>query len=727
MNFFRKHQKKLFIVIAVMTIASFTFFGTYGTVNQREIVDKEIGKALNGSAITDREVHGMIRFLTLPGSEILRDDLMASGLTALLAEKHFGEIRSEFEEKLDRAKRYSPYVHPQAPFLSALQVWNRFIPQLSQHLALVRAGDLSPQTFSHYCQLYLDQHAFPPEIVSRILQYHQQQYSWVTPDRELADPRRIALFNAQSFEEWFGPQFTEVLGKFIFNTAVIAEKKGYQVSTNEARANLLQTCLEAVRNLYSDKQVTYADASEFFRLQLQMSGMDESQALKVWKKVMLVHRLFNDVGQSVLVDSLSYQQFAAFSDEKATVEVYQLPETLRLGDFQSLLKLHYYLDAVSPKTKHNLKELPRQFYSPQEVEKKTPELVISRFDVEVAKVSKEEIGSRLSLKETWDFEVSDAGWEKIKIEYPILDKGDNRLQILDSLEPNLRLKIDRLARSILIDQHPEWIEEALQSVKPERTSVAIRSKGSVAPFSEIEETATLRKFLDAAPIGVPAPLFTPDEQTYYLITVWGKPAKKEIMTLKEAMEGNWIGQLVDRKLETAYPDIRKKDPDSYKRENGSWKPFAEVRDSIGAYVYSDYIKNLADQSLNQFASERLVDLMEGARKSIESQGETSPYLAITGDPLVDQWKLVSQVKEIKRSEKTPLSKTEMFTGDDGKWSSVVVPHSGDLAFFKLMKRESAPITEQDRLAYGQRLLGTDAKRLLMLQILDQIDECTLKL
>lgn len=721
MNFFRKHQKKLFIVIAVMTIASFTFFGTYGTVNQREIVDKEIGKALNGSKITDREVHGMVRFLSLPGSEILRDDLMASGLTALLAEKHFGEIREEFGEKLDCAKRYSPYVHPQAPFLSALQVWNRFIPQLSHHLTQLKAGDVSPQTFSFYCQLYLDQNAFPPEIVSRILQYQQQQYSWITPDREMADLRRMALFNAQSFEEWFGPRFTEVLGKFIFNTAIIAERKGYQVSTNEARANLLQTCLEAVRHLYSEKEATYADASEFLRLQLQMSGMDESQALKVWKKIMLVHRLFNDVGQSVLVDSLSYQQFAAFADEKATVEVYQLPETLRLGDFQALLKLHYYLDAVSPKAKQTLNELPHQFYSPQEVEKKTPELVISRFDVEVAKTTKEEVGSRLTLKETWDFEISDAGFEKLKTEYPILDKGDNRLQILDSLDPNLRIKIDRLARSLLIDQHPEWIEEALQNVQPERVSVAIRSRGSVAPFNEIEETAALRKFLDAAPIGVPAPLFTPDEQTYYQITVWGKPAAKEVMTLKEAMEGNWIGQLVDRKLEAAYPEIRKKDPDNYKRENGSWKPFAEVRDLVGAYVYSDYLKSLANRSLNQFATERLVGLMEGARKSIESQGATSPYLTITGEPLVDQWKLLSQVKEIKRSETTPLSKTEMFTAADGKWSSVVVPQSGDLAFFKLVKRESASITEQDRLALGQRLLGTDAKRLLMLKILEEID------
>jgi len=109
---------------------------------------------------------------------------------------------------------------------------------------------------------------------------------------------------------------------------VIAEKEGYKVSINEARANLLQTCLQTLRSVPSKDQATFADASEFLRQQIQMSGIDESQAVKIWRKVMLVHRLFNEIGQGIFVDPLSYEQFAAFAEESATVEVYQLPDVL---------------------------------------------------------------------------------------------------------------------------------------------------------------------------------------------------------------------------------------------------------------------------------------------------------------------------------------------------------------------------------------------------------------
>ena len=166
---------------------------------------------------------------------------------------------------------------------------------------------------------------------------------------------------------------------------------------------------------------------------------------------MLVHRLFNEVGQGIFVDPISYQQFAAFAEESATVEVYQLPDVLRLSDFRALLKLQYYIEAVSPKSK-KLADLPRQFLSPEEVEKKVPQLVVSRYELEVAKATKEEIGSRLTLKETWDFEVSDAGWNKLIAEYPILGRtlGETRAErylALETLEPSMRLKIDRFAKA----------------------------------------------------------------------------------------------------------------------------------------------------------------------------------------------------------------------------------------------------------------------------------------
>ncbi len=728
MNFLRKHQKKLFIAITVMIIASFTFFGTSATLGTHEIPDKKIGVTINGSPIMERELHAMIRFLSMGTNELLKNDLMSTGLTAILAERYFDELKDEFQERLEKARRFTPYSHPQAPFLSASQVWSRFIPQLPVHLAEVQKGDLSPKTFAAYCDLYLDQIAFPPEILRRILAYQQQQYSWVSPDMGLSDTRRLALFDYQSFEEWFGPRFTEVLGKFLFNAAAIAEEKGYKVTTDEARAHLLQTCLNTLRSIPSKQEMTYADAVEFLRMQIQMSGVDELAAVRVWKKTMLVHRLFNEVGQGIFVDSQSYQQFSSFADEIATIEVYQLPEILRLQDFRSLLKLQYYVEAVAPKLK-KAADLPRQFLSAEEVEKKAPELVVSRYGLEVAKVTKEEVGSRLTLKETWDYEVSDEGWQKLSVEYPLLARHggvtkEDRYTALDSVETDLRLKIDRFARSALIDQHLEWIEEALSKASSEKQNIAVRSRGPVAPFDEIKDTTALQKYLQNASIGAASPLFTEDNQTYYRIVVWEKPVSKKVMTFQEALEGDSLGELLDEKLQNAYADVRKKDPAPFKLENGSWKPFSDVRDHIGSLVYADHLEQISDKELplDQYPAHRFAELMKNAQKTIKLQGDESLYLKTAGEPLIDQWAIVRQIKEIKRSDTTTLSKAEMFTAAEGKWSPISTPENGDLAFFRLVKKGPSEQTVADQVVKGQRHLGTDARRLLMHQVLVKMEE-----
>lgn len=443
---------------------------------------------------------------------------------------------------------------------------------------------------------------------------------------------------------------------------------------------------------------------------------------------MLVHRLFNEVGQGIFVDPLSYQQFAAFAEESATVEVYQLPSVLRLNDFRSLLKLQYYIEAVAPKTK-KLAELPRQFLSPDEVEKKSPELVVSRYELAVVKTTKEEIGARLTLKETWDFEVSDAGWQQLITEYPILNRtqGESRTEryaALEAVEPNMRLKIDRFARSCLINQHPEWIEEALLKAPSQKQQIALRSRGHVAPFDEIEDTTELRNYLQKASVGELGKVFTQDGQTYYSIVVWSKPQSKEVMTLQEALEGDWLGSLLDDKLQTAYADVRKKDPETFKLENGSWKAYSDVRDHVGALVYADLLKQISDQelALDQYPAKRFAGWMQNAKKAIKTNGKESPFLKSTGQPLVDQWTLVQQTKDIKRSDATTLSKTEMFQSKEGKWSKISIPQNGDVAFYQLIKKGVTEAAIRDKVVEGQKLLGMDAKRVLMHKILIQMED-----
>jgi GcvH upstream region-like protein len=694
MKFLRKHQRLLFMIIAVMTIASFSFFGTFGTfISDDRAPDREIAKAVDGSPIMEREVQAMVRFFSFGSSTAIEHDFLSTGMGTILAERYFDKIKSDFEPRLEKTKRYQPYRHPQAPFISAEGAWKQFLPQMNDHLGRVKQGDLSPETFSAYIALYLDQTAFTPELLQRVLSYQQKQYQGVQPDPAI-EPSRLALFGFHSLEDWFGPTYLELLSVFLINTSKIAEERDYSISNEEARADLLQNSLQTLQSLSNKKELTFADAEEFLGHQLKISGIEPAMGVKIWKKVMLFRRLFDDIGSAVFVDPLTYEQFAVFAGESANLELYELPAHLRLQDFRSLLKLQFYLDAVAAKSR-GLK-LPTSFLSPQEVERKYPELVQSRFSLEVAKVSKEEIAQKVTLKETWDWEISDHGWEVLKKEFPILGKSelDGRFKILEDLEADFRLKVDRFARRQIVDTHPEWLEESFEKTPMEKVSVGIRSKGAAAPFTDIEDPTQLLAFLMKNDQGT----FTPNQESFYRITVLERPTKKSVMSFEEALQDDLLEALLEKKLKAE-------------------------KDESGRQYYADLLKMISAEELdeNAYARQRFVPVMEEARKSIQEMGDASPFLKATGDPMRDQWLLTKRLVDVKRSNLTPFSKEEAFSLKVQNWSEVHPGSDGAITFFRLLERKEQSDSIAEEIDLGQKILGMDARRLLMNQLLDRME------
>lgn len=166
MNFFRKYQKLLFSVISIVTIASFAFFGMANTVADRpHIAKRVVAKVIDGSDIYEHEICAMGRFLCQGKESVIQKELLATGMAAQLAERYFEQLKADVEQRVERAKNYRPYAHPRLPILSAEEVWKRFQPQLLQHLQQLRAAPASPQAFALLCSLFLDQAAFPSDIL----------------------------------------------------------------------------------------------------------------------------------------------------------------------------------------------------------------------------------------------------------------------------------------------------------------------------------------------------------------------------------------------------------------------------------------------------------------------------------------------------------------------------------------------------------------------------------
>src|SRR5690606_26144463 len=180
-----------------------------------------------------------------------------------------------FEKRLEKAKRFQPYVHPEAPFLSAKNVWDHFAPDLSGEIeALQKEPSANFDVFSHLEKLYLYQCRIHPEMLRQILVYQHRQYPWLQVDQRL-NFDDLALFGYHSAADWFGHNFVDLIAEFILNAAALAVEKGYQVSLQEAKGELIHNFQETVEKAKLKTPISLQE-------HLHRLGFDEKTAAELW-------------------------------------------------------------------------------------------------------------------------------------------------------------------------------------------------------------------------------------------------------------------------------------------------------------------------------------------------------------------------------------------------------------------------------------------------------------
>lgn len=789
LHFFRKYQRFFFLFTTIIIILSFSFFGTFSTlVSTNEVQDQKIGKAVDGSFLSKKEIEALSHFLATSNTDrgllqrnllpnlfndgVVQKDFLSTGMGPLLAKSYFDELKDDVASRLMKAKHFRPYVHPQAPFLNAEAIWAHFAPTLSEHFKTLVTTSEEPrfEGFQLLCDLYLAQASFPGDILKQFLIYHQSQYGWLKAD-PLLQESSLSLFGFESSEEWFGQRFLNLVSQFILNAAIIAEQKGYKISKEEVRADLLHNLQNSLEQFAAGSHGTQEDleakAESAFHPQLRSMGLDEATALKIWGKVMLFRRLFNDVGASVFLDSLSYRELGSFANQGAEVELYQLPEELRLKDFYSLLQLQLYLEAVASnasKIKQGHLLLPTAFLSPDEVEKKYPELVQSRFTIEYAEVKKEPLMQKIGLRQMWDWQLQEEHWQELKATFTELVRKEStsreeRFALLESLDPKTRFKVDQFSRTKILEQHPEWIEEEFAKAPLQTVTLGIRSKGGQVPFRGLQEVEPLLELLQKAPLKGEENTsrsafeaqrqldeFSPDDQTIYKIVVIKRAQGKQILSFGEAAADKTLAKLVDKRLEEAYPDVRKKDTAFFQNEDGSWKAFVEVKEQIGALLYVDLLKKIEESSIETaslknsehikrplefYATHRLYAHVKAAKEQLKKNPQDTLWvkteMRTTSDPFepsspATQWQLIKREQEVKRNSHVYFDKAELFSLPEGSFSSLFAPLNGDLCFFHLLKKIEGAKKLDNQVLQGQEMLAIDAKKCLMHHLLQQIKE-----
>ncbi len=792
LDFFRRHQRYFFIVITVVIVISFSFFGTYDTLSNSSFREQVAFTNVVGKDVTRHELDEMVTFLSTDAHDklifggawgpnflndgVLRKDFLETGLAVQLVNGYAQEVQRDLVARLDKEKRFNLYVHPEARFIGMETAWNYFSPDMTSYYHVLRVAQdpMSPDALQARIALFLMERQFPSSLMRQVLRYQEKQYSWLAPDRNL-DYTDLSLFGYHTVEDWFGPRFIRLAAEFIMNAAVIAEQKGYEVSKADAIADLIRNADLSFKQNARNPNVGVATGQEYYNEQLHRLGMDQNTAAKVWGQVMLFRRLFQDMGNSVFVDPYTFKTLDAYAFESVDGELFRLPKDVRLTSFRALQKFEIYLDAISKRSDAEKAKLslPTEFLSAADISKKTPELVERSYLLEIAQTDKKAIESNISVKDTWNWEVSDAGWELLKRQFPELGtaKGatrEERFAALDNLDDKTRGRVDNFARGSIVDEHPEWLAKAIQEAPEARQVVNLHAKGGGNQlFAGLQNGEQLMALLDAAPLAdedvatlKPAAKaaadklarYTADNSTYYRISVIERSAQPQILTFAAADKQGILDKIVDAKLEAYYLKMRESDPKAFQNEDKGWKPFADVKERIAERYFESVLKGIrtayasampadkvpaemiADYAatlrffpyVNEIKAKVVNDPAQVALLTIIPKAAESEKLGLpVSAPLADQWKMERAPYQITRSSaENLLDKSEVFALADDAWTAVNTPANGEMNFFHVAHKgnQADGKAVASSVTKARQVLSDDAQQRLMAHVLQRIKD-----
>lgn len=782
LHFFRKYQRYLFIFIAVVIVISFSFFGTHQMITSSTTVeDYSIGKAIDGSQMKKKEIDAITRFLwsdrmdlqlkekgLMPNffnDGVIRKDFFSTGLGVMLAEHYFESLQEGLKEKIEVHQTFRPYRHPTASFISAEVLWEQLLPSQKENLDRFLNENLeaNPATFALLVDLYLGESTFPPHVLREYLMLQQKHYNWIQIDRALPQIN-LNLFHCHSIEDWFGSDFLNLISQFIYNTAIIAREKGYKVSKEEARVDLFRNGYLSLLSQKHSEKVDQHELGKLWRKQLLSLEMDEKRAVSVWQKVMLMRRLFEDYGHATLLDSHQYETFHSYASKTAIVDHYQLPPALHFKTFHSMLKFIFYCNAIAGEKLHG-NELPKQFAPIASIEKIYPELLQTRFLVEVAEIKKEDLAEQITLKEMWDWQLQKENFKKLQKQFPELatskaEETDSFFTALEALSPSLRKQVDHYSRMQLIELHPNLLLSALDNQTPVVKEIAISPNGFQTTFPSIDNALELLTLFTLAPIkGTLEPnqaalnakskleTYTPDHLSYFRFRLLDKDLEKSVLTFSQANKQGILDKLLDQHLKESYESIRNTHPTLFKKTPNQWKPFEDAKQEVGKLIYQETLSAI-DQNYLQagghLSESRLKKLdtfypryyfysyMKRAQKDIRQNGHKSAYLMqkVISDqnthklpkqpPLNTQWNLIAQSKTYKNHESSPWFDQSLFAMVEKSWSSIKVSKKGELNFFQLKEKSVPEETHLKDIKRGREILSMEAERFLMTEILDSL-------
>lgn len=635
-HLFRRYEKVIYFTITFVTILSFLFFGTYGTMAGPEVKDEPVFHAIDGSTVKRLELDKLTRFLSsdlfenmVSGSPIganflndgvIRKDFIETGVAAQIV----GTLGIQ-DTVSAKEKYFRPYRHPETSMISAEGIWGQFAPHLKGAFDYYKQGDFKTkeEAFQAKANLYLMESTFPAPMLRQVLSFQLQQQKWVKPDPAL-NYTDLSLFGYHTTRDWFGDAFVKKCAEVILNVARKAEREGYRVPLQAAEADLLhngEVAFQQNRKLDAAKTV-----QDYVRQQLRVLGLDLGEASSLWRSVMLFRSYLKDHSTSVANEATLLRPFYEGEHEELVLKAHTLDPKLALGTFEDLQRMELYLAAVGEGESY---PFPTAWKQAADVAQNIPELVLKHYRVDVKELSLKQVGAEIPLRDVWAFEESALGKEELIKTFPVL-------ATTDQIDSETQKKIDAKARLLLVEKNPSLVENALIDAPSKEMHITLFKKGGKSPLKGIEVAALLKKLEGRETV------FTlKGESVVYQVSPIEWPAEWAVASYTEAREAGQLDRLVDDRLTAFYEDVKEA---LFTQDNGNVSPYADVKRELAEAYFRNVLHQLKRiqpkyDSPDRLAGYRLYGYLEGEQyvagefapvikqeKVLKGQGGAFPYL-----------------------------------------------------------------------------------------------------
>jgi GcvH upstream region-like protein len=717
--------------ITIVIVISFSFFGTYSVFLKGEKKDGVAFTAIDGSKVYTGQLHDLISLISGDSRDLLlrngpatafndgfvAKDILATGVAQVLVEPVLSTLQKEFSMRLEKEKHFVPFAHKMNPFINAEQVWTYFAPDVKKYYTLLKSYDdpANAATFDARVKLYLAERNFPAPYMRQVLRYQLSQFEDPSQDEELAS-RDFALFGYHTLQDWFSKEFVELVAQYVINVAKLAEQKGYSVTTQEVLWSLSNNIQASFKENRNNPYFTFSTQDLYFQEELRRQNMDLARLVAAWKNVELYRRFMGQNKDALLISPLPFRDFTQYLEEEVEAETYHLPKELCFHNLRDIEKFELYLNAIrDPKEKCGLM-MPKKLLSADEVMKVFPEFVEKRYRLRYWLCDKEVLKTKIGVKATWEWQIEDKGWKKLQEKFPDIGakktlSKEERCGVLDTLDSKTRNIVDSFSRDVIVDEHPEWIQETLGKAVPKEEDLFLRERGGKSPFVGISRPSELFRLLDSASLGEPHPAlssYSQDGVHYWKIVVLDRQEAPKILTFREANVDGTLDQVLDKILEASYSRIRSSHPAAYVKENGEFRDFKEVRDLVGeAYFQELFVKldKQKDATVEEMAgigkdsskdslrlAARFFPYMKEAYLAVREQSpNVGDYISSSKkdivQPLLDQWKLIKGKDQlVRKGTNEAIFSPLAFSLDIGKFSKLCWMGKNGISFFKVIAR-----------------------------------------